>query len=93
MAYIIDIELTAAKELIEEVYCLGLDRPAIGSHFDRPAISSHSLIWFTMVKFIIIGVIYIIFMAKLFNQVFYHLHQVNYPISIITQPLDLGPLT
>ena len=48
MAFIIDIELTAAKELIEEVYCLGLDRPAI---------SSHSFIWFTKVTFIIIAVI------------------------------------
>lgn len=57
MAFIIDIELTAAKELIEEVYCLGLDRPAISSHFDRPAISSHSFIWFTKVTFIIIAVI------------------------------------
>ena len=85
MAFIIDIELTAAKELIEEIYYLGLDMPAIDSRFDRPAISSHSLIWFTKVTFIIIAVIYIIFMAKLFKQVFYHLHQVNYPISITIQ--------
>ena len=57
MAFIIDIELTAAKELIEEVYRLVLDRPAISSHFDRPAIRSHSFIWFTKVTFIIIAVI------------------------------------
>ena len=57
MAFIIDIELTAAKELIEEIYYLGLDMPAIDSRFDRPAISSHSLIWFTKVTFIIIAVI------------------------------------
>jgi len=79
MAFImVYIELTAAKELNE----LGLDRQAIGLY---------SFIWFTKVKFIITRVIYIIFMAILFIQVFYHFHQVNFPNSKTIHLKDLGP--